>query len=401
MTKEKILFAPIHYFYGKNYGSEMICAHDIFSRVVKLRPRSLAVSLTKLDQENDTSHLLYKYSIPKPFFPGLIDNFKLIFFYTRHGLSRIRKHHYSVIHHVFPFRIGRTFNPLFVLLGKNINKVIGPVMVSVNYPNEDLKKDSFFDLNENPISALTIRVLDPFFSVLCKMTLDKANTVVALNETAKRELVAYGVPSQKIKIIPIGIDTRKFTYIPLKEKDRKNFNLLTLGYLTRRKGTELTVKALQLVKREFPKVHLTVIGDGPQRRELENLSRELDLAKNVTFAGFVNYERLSREYQNSHLLVSMSRAESWGQVYIDAMACGLPVITSRNDGSNEIVINGKTGYLVDQEDYASLARKIINLIQHPKIMNRLGHNARLEVERKYDWDKVIIPEYLNIYDNLK
>jgi glycosyltransferase involved in cell wall biosynthesis len=388
----KVLFAPIHYFYGKNYASEMICAHDIFTRVSKLVPESRAISLFKLDEETDTSHLFYKYLTAKPFYPNFMDNIKLMFFYTFRGLKLIKEQHYSVIHHVFPFRIGRTFNPLFLLTGQNVKKIIGPVMLSVNFENKDISKN-------NQLISKLVFLFDPLYALLSRMTLSRSDCILALNNKAKQELVFIGVPENKITILPIGIDINKFSFTPFAKKDSKNIELLALGYLHKRKGTELVIKALQLVKKNCPSVHLTIIGDGPQRTELENLASKLDLKKNITFAGFVNYEQLVKYYQKSHILVSMSRAESWGQVYIDAMACGLPIITSKNDGSNEIVVDGKFGYLVDKEDYKALADKTLHLINNFDLMAKLGRCARQEVENKYDWDKAVIPQYINLYKN--
>lgn len=393
----KILFAPIHYFFGKNFGSEMICAHDIFTRVSRLCLGSLAISLTKLDEQPGIPNLLYKYSIPKPFFPSILDNVKLIWHYTFRGLDLINNHGFTVIHHVFPFRIGRTFNPLFLFTGKRVKKVLGPVMVSVNFANTDLQKSSFFDTKDNLLVNRLVTLLDPLYAVLSKATLVRADHVVALNLIAKRELTSFGIPESKISIIPIGIDSQKFNFVPYQLKDEHRFHLLTLGYLTKRKGTELVIKALDIVVKKHSRVQLTVIGDGPQKSELEAQIKKLGLQKYVTLAGFVNFSQLEKYYHQSHLLVSMSRAESWGQVYIDSMACGIPVITSQNDGANEIVTDGKTGYIIKQEDYHALAQKVIYLIDHPHLIARFGLTARKEVEKKYDWDKAVIPQYLNLY----
>lgn len=393
----KVLFAPIHYFYGKNFGSEMICAHDIFTRVSRLLPGSKAISLTKLDEEKSATGLIFKYSIPKPFFPSITDMLSLVYFYSHNGMRFLKSGIFSVVHHVFPFRIGRTFNPLFIFSSSNLIKIIGPVMVSVNYDNKDLKKGSLFEFKGNQITTFVMILLDPIYSLLCKLTLSKADHIIALNQVAKRELVLFGVPSFKIKIIPIGIDIKKFSFTPFNKKDQKTIHLLTLGYLTKRKGTELIIQALEKIVKSCPAIHLTIIGDGPQRPELEELTTKLDLTSYITFAGFVNYAQLAKHYQRSHILVSMSRAESWGQVYIDAMACGLPIISSKNDGSNGIVQNQKFGYLVDQEDYQQLAKKVLFLVRHSDVMVKFGKAARLEVERKYDWDKIIIPKYLSLY----
>ena len=95
----------------------------------------------------------------------------------------------------------------------------------------------------------------------------------------------------------------------------------------------------------------------------------------------------------------MSRSERWGQVYIDAMACGLPIISSENLGANEI-IKDTTGYLVKQEDYKAMAQRVLDLIKTPKLINNLGMNARKQIENRYDWEKTIIPKYMKLYDEI-
>ncbi len=396
MKSLKVLYAPIHYFYGRNFSSELICAYEIFTRVSRSLPGSVAISLTKLDEEPDSTRLVYKYSVSKPFFPNIWNNLQLIYFYSRQASRLLKSGRFSVIHHLFPFRIGRTFNPLFIGLGHRTRKVLGPVMLSVDFDNQDLQRNGFFDTHIRLFDRLVL-LLDPVYSLLCRATLNRADAVVALNRRAKQELIAYGVPARKITIIPIGIDSGRFPFIPFSAKSRTSFRLLTVGYLTKRKGTELVIRALAVVAASHPRVHLTIIGDGPQRSELEKLVRDLHLAGHVTFAGFVDYRHLSQAYQKSHLLVSMSRAESWGQVYIDSLACGLPVISSRNDGANEIIASGRFGYLVTQEDYRDCARRINFLISHSRILAEFGLRARHEVEIKYDWDKVVIPRYLKLY----
>jgi len=271
-------------------------------------------------------------------------------------------------------------------------------MVSVDYDNKDLKKNSFFATNENPVFNLLINFFDPLFALLSKATLLRGDHVIALNEVAKQELIKFGVPSPRITVIPIGIDTQKFSFTPYNKKNNHIFHLLTLGYLTKRKGTELLLKSLVRIIEKYPKVHLTIIGDGPQKSELEDLACQLDIDSHVTFAGFVKYADLEKYYQRSHVLVSMSRAESWGQVYLDAMACGLAIITSKNDGSNEIIKDGQFGYLVEQEDVAGLTGKVNYLISHPKLVDRFGKAARREIKRKYDWDRIVISQYLGLYE---
>jgi phosphatidylinositol alpha-1,6-mannosyltransferase len=95
----------------------------------------------------------------------------------------------------------------------------------------------------------------------------------------------------------------------------------------------------------------------------------------------------------------MSRFESWGQMYLEAMASSLPIISARNIGS-ESIIQDDFGYLIPQEDYFALSERIISLLDNPDMIKMFGDRARLKAEKKYDWVKVIIPKYIEIYKNL-
>lgn len=393
----KVTFAPLHYVFGKNFGSEMICAHELFTRVSQ-KATVQAISLFKLKSEEKFSNLTTKTLIDKPFFPGALDTLKLVLYYSFHGLKFIYGYNYHIIHHVFPFRIGRTFNPLFFLPDQHLKKIIGPIMVSVEFENKDtVSKGSFFTSKNQRFIDRLFLLLDPLYSYLSRHTLLNANVIIALNLAAKGELVKFGIPSAKIIILPIGIDITKFRYTPYKSKYHKRIELLTLGYLNERKGTDLCVLGLNEMIKENKQVHLTIVGDGPQRPKLEAQVAKLHLQNYVTFSGFVDYNILEQCYRKSHILINMSRAESWGQMYINAMACGLPVIATKNMGSNEIVIDGKTGYLVEQEDYQTLAEKTISLIKDSRLLSQFGQSARKAVETKYDWDQAVIPQYLKLY----
>jgi glycosyltransferase involved in cell wall biosynthesis len=149
----------------------------------------------------------------------------------------------------------------------------------------------------------------------------------------------------------------------------------------------------------LPKIHLNILGDGPQMENLKKLVLDYKLSENVTFVGFVDNSKVAEFYQKADVFVSMSRSESWGQMYLEAMACGVPIITTENVGSNEIIENGKTGILVPQESVESLIQNLKFLIQNPAKKLEIAQNARQELEQKYDWSK-IIDEYEKTYQEL-
>lgn len=399
MKDPKVLYVPLQYFFGKDFGSEIICAYELFSRIQKRYPSTLGVVYSNLSSGKIFVNLFFKEGKQKPYFYGFLENFKFILFYTYWGIKLIFQKKPQVIHHVFPFRIGRTFNPLFLIFGDKLKKVIGPIQVSINFANKDIKIGNGLEHIINKIITPLFLFFDPIYRLLSKETLKRADKITVMNKEAKRELVEFGIPSEKIEIVPIGIDGKQFHYKPALKKKVNEFRLITVGYLIERKGTELIIKSLEEVVKEIRNIKLVIVGDGPQRKFLEDLTSNLHLRGFIEFRGFVSYPNLVSLYQESHLFVSMSRSETWGQVYIDAMACGVPVIASRTAGSEGIIRNG-VGHLVKQEDYQELARKIIHLIRNKELLAEMGKRSKEEIERTYDWEKVIIPKYLKIYQEL-
>ena len=93
----------------------------------------------------------------------------------------------------------------------------------------------------------------------------------------------------------------------------------------------------------------------------------------------------------------MTQEESWGQMYLEAMASGLPIITTKNVGSFSIIKDERFAYFVER-DHLDLCKKVLKLLNNPKLISEMGKNARIEAEKKYDWDSCIIPKYLALYE---
>lgn len=154
-----------------------------------------------------------------------------------------------------------------------------------------------------------------------------------------------------------------------------------------------------IVTKTHKQIKLRILGDGPKLKHLKNLTQELNLNSYITFEGLIANSEVNKYYKNAHLFVSMSKSESWGQMYIEAMASGLAIISAKNVGS-ESIIKEEFGYLIEQENYKALAEKIIFLIQNPNKLAKMSQKARVEVEKYYDWDRVIIPKYFEVYKKI-
>lgn len=145
-------------------------------------------------------------------------------------------------------------------------------------------------------------------------------------------------------------------------------------------------------------VVLRIVGDGPQKETLINLSTELGINDYVIFEGFVPNTKINKYYQNADFFVSMSYSESFGQTLIESMSNMLPVISTKVGGFKDINIHNQTGFLVEH-DVEEVKKYMIELIANPHLRIEMGLNARKIIEEKYDWN-IISSEYYKIYRNL-
>jgi len=401
--KYNVLIAPIHFFYTDKYGSELLWAYKIFNKIKAREFINTQGIVFEIIGKNNTDKLIYRGVTDKQYFYSLVDVARFLFFYTRKGLFFGREKKIDILHHILPFSINNTFNPLFFLWGSKIKKVIGPIQASLDYNEKNLSNNTAEDIfgqKKQNFSIYFQKIFSSVFKFLSSRTLKRADRIIVINNVARECLKKENIDERKILVIPPGIDIDKFNYTNFRNKSREILELITVGYLFERKGIELIIKAMREVVCGNKKIILKIVGDGPQRKSLEKLVGELKLKDFVIFEGFIPNEKIQEYYQRAHIFVSMSRSESWGQMYLEAMACGLPIITTKNNGSNEIIKDNEFGYLVEQEDYNTLAEKVLYLSENQDVIRTFGEKARREVEDKYDWDKTIIPKYLDIYNEL-
>jgi len=162
------------------------------------------------------------------------------------------------------------------------------------------------------------------------------------------------------------------------------------------KGLDLLVNIMLLVKKEIPDIHLTVVGDGSGRKQLEDAITEAGILQCVTLAGETN--DVESYYRKASIALLTSRKEGFGLVATEAMECGLPVVSFKTEGPSEIIIDGENGFLVDQFDVDTFAEKIILLCKNKKLRWSMGRNA---MQRAGDFSiKVIIDEWRSLFASL-
>ena len=195
------------------------------------------------------------------------------------------------------------------------------------------------------------------------------------------------------RVMPMGVDTQRFSAGP-ERGDDSDQTVLFVGRLAKKKGVEYLLRAFPDVLARHPDARLVVVGDGPCRRELEALSSQLGLAQRVRFAGAQPPAELPRFYSKSRVFVGPSvvtrggDTESFGLVFVEAMAADCPVVGTAVGGIPDVVIHGRTGLLVEPESPTALAAAISGLLDSPAEAGRMGALARRWVRRKFDWRQV-------------
>jgi len=238
-------------------------------------------------------------------------------------------------------------------------------------------------------------LINPFLNLF-------TDDVTAISSATCNALADFeNFPRNKIRIIYNGIDDAKYLrpYDPnLKNALGISEDARILGTVARLdpiKNQKMMIKALKIVRQIYPETFLIIVGDGPEREELENLASEIQLSSHVIFTGFREDAHLFYRIMNIFLLSSFS--EGTAMTILEAMATGLPCIVTDVGGNPEIVENGETGFVVPNNDEKVLAEKINYLLGNEIMMKKMGKAGRRRFEENFTVKKMV-KSYQAIYD---
>jgi len=208
--------------------------------------------------------------------------------------------------------------------------------------------------------------------------------------TKEKVLKKYPKTGSKVKILNPGVwpdmICQSLSEVPETAEDK--IQILTVARLVLIKGVEDLINAFALVVTKYPKAVLKIVGDGPERRKLEELSRQLTLEKSIIFAGAKPANEVYAEMKQCSFFTMPSRVESFGIAYLEANACGKSVIGTRQGGVPDAIVDGVTGILVEPGNIQQLTDAMIVLIEDRTLRNKLGHAGRSRVVSEFYWTKV-------------
>lgn len=211
----------------------------------------------------------------------------------------------------------------------------------------------------------------------------------------KRILIRRGCPSKKITVQYSGIDLSKFSYVKRKKKTSQ-IRILTVARLHAKKGLPYLIKAFRQVHKSHPDTRLTIVGEGPERSNLKSLIRSLKMKKYIRLKGDLPHRTVAKEMRKADIFCLPSvttkdgNQEGIPNALKEAMATGLPVVTTRHGGIPELVTHKKEGLLVRERDVEGLARNIQKLIRRPDLRIRLGKKGRKKVKRLFNSRKQVL-----------
>lgn len=215
-----------------------------------------------------------------------------------------------------------------------------------------------------------------------------------ISERWKDKLIMLGCSEQKIIVHRMGINISKFPFHPRKPRKDGKINLLTIARLVEKKGVQYGIQAVAQVIRKYPKIEYRIIGDGPLKTDLENLIKKLDICSNVKLLGWKQQEEVIELMEESDILLAPSVTAKNGDqegipvAIMEALAQGLPVISTYHSGIPELIEDGISGFLVPERDINALAEKLDYLMRHREIWPEKARVGRKHIEENYDINKL-------------
>ncbi|MDO8740487.1 MAG: glycosyltransferase family 4 protein [Candidatus Woesearchaeota archaeon] len=232
-----------------------------------------------------------------------------------------------------------------------------------------------------------------FFSFFARKIFKNAAKVNAVsNYVAKIVTDLLKINKNKIAVFPMPFDRNKF--YPVKKGRNKIKTIFTMGKLVKRKGVNYLVDACSILKDKKIDFKLIIVGKGPEEESLKEQIKNLNLEKNITIIPSVPHKELVKYYNDADVFVLASitdwkgETEAFGVVFAEALACKTPVIGTRTGGIPDVVIDGKTGILVEEKNPKQLADALIKILKNEKLAKKLAENGYKYVHENFTAEKI-------------
>lgn len=302
--------------------------------------------------------------------------------------------HESVHVHLLPFRapVGYYTN-VFSL--RKILHVVKPDVLNVHYASGYGTLGRLSCFHPYVLSVWGSDVYDFPYESKVKMNiiqknLDAADVICSTSGVMKKQTETLLRKPKSIFVTPFGIDTNLFT--PKKNFSEKVKVIGTIKTLAPKYGINTLIKAFSLLLDKIGRdtdISLVIAGDGPQRKELEQLARNLHVEDKCRFLGRIPHSKVPELLHTFDIYVALSEldSESFGVAILEASACGMPVVVSDAGGLPEVVEDGVTGIVVPRNDSRAAAMAMLSISNSPELIKKYSTNGIKQVKKNYTFEK--------------
>lgn len=394
MTRSlRILVAPCQSVLSSSVGSESNWAYQILANMASDFDLRIDAVCGRVDVPS--SHPNLRLHAVGFHGGGLLDRVR--FFSRMSAYSHRLAEEADIVHHMFPFGFKNGFNPLATCNGLAKNRfVIGPIQ----YPQEFVDSDDYavvtnYKISNNEMSFRTDSALLTLASGLTKSlhrkTLRMAGALVFDSRKSLslfRQMYPNETKGKRIEVIQPGIELDAFSPATRQLGSDGRLEILSGGYLIRRKGMQFLIKAMPHIVEEFEDATLRIVGEGPYEKELRLIVKQLDLERIVRFHGKVDRVSLAQLLRECTVYVQPSLSESFPSVVREAMATGKTVVSTDSGFVEEHISNGYNGFIVPKGNPRALAEVIAKLLGDQRLLGTCGARARKYAEQHFDWKKI-------------
>lgn len=238
----------------------------------------------------------------------------------------------------------------------------------------------------------TLLARHPYWRILYRRLFRDADRVIAEGAFMGRTLQRIGAPAERVRVVHLGVDPREFLFLERRVPagDAPVIGLISASF-REKKGIPYALEALARIADEFPRVTLRIVGDGPDRPQVEETIRRLGLADRVDLLGYLPYPAYREELSRAHFLVAPSVTARDGDseggapvCLIEAQACGLPVISTTHCDIPEITVPEGSAFLARERDAEDLAAQMRRLLAAPERWAAMGRAGRTHIEAEFD-----------------
>ena len=214
----------------------------------------------------------------------------------------------------------------------------------------------------------------------------------------KKALIELGCPDDKVKVQHLGINPATIPFIPRKLNTSEKVKILIAGTFREKKGITYALEACAKVASRYGNIEITLIGDAGRsqreidyKKEITTIISTRNLAERINYLGFLPYPTFIEEAKNNHIFLSPSIHPSDGETeggapvaLIEMSAYGMPIVSTFHCDIPEVVLDGKSGFLVPEKDSDALAERLEHLIEHPELWEPMGRAGRKYIEEEFN-----------------